>query len=94
LVVGTLHDQQGPIPVRHYQDGDRAGEASAGTLAWRLGMMVAAGDTGTLGTSLLYKRAQHHVSTIDIFSIQRNLWLANSIIALPTCTAQSEWSGL
>jgi hypothetical protein len=90
LVVGTQRDHQGPAPVRHYQDADRAGVASAGTPAWRLGMTVVAGDTGTLGTSLLYKRAQHDVSTTDIIYIQRNLRLANSVAALPTCTAQSE----
>jgi hypothetical protein len=66
LVVGTRRDHQGPAPVQHYKDADRAGVASAGTPAWRLGMMVVAGDTGTLGTSLLYKRAQHDVSTTDI----------------------------
>jgi hypothetical protein len=89
LVVGTRRDRQGPAPVQHYQDADQAGAALAGTPAWRLGTTVVVGDTGTLGTSLLYKRAQHDISTAGIIYMQRNLLLANSVAALPTCTAQS-----
>jgi len=53
-VVGTQCGHQVPALVWHYQGAGLAGVASAGTLAWRLGMMVVVGGTGTLGTSLLH----------------------------------------